>query len=153
MPRRAPANKRAKGKPAARQVVPAVAPPPGESPRKRGHVPRKVSTLVRAIFAENDPVEVATNQLNGEGDATGGRLFLQLLEYLYGKPLQPIEAREPEEQKVAFQFISNIPRPKYPPAVPGPIASAANAPGPAAPATVFASRSNGSESTQEDRHE
>jgi len=82
----------------------------------RATVPRRAGTLVRRIFAKNDPVDVATKLLNGERDATAGRVYLQLLEYLYGKPAQPVDVRGAgDEQEIEYQFVSNIPRPQYPP--------------------------------------
>ena len=72
---------------------------------------------MRSIFARNDPVDVATRLLNGKADSTVGRTYGMCLEYLYGKPVQPAEprGREDEEEQIEYQFVSNIPRPHYPP--------------------------------------
>ena len=107
-----------------------------------------METLVKAVWAKNDPVDVATDLLQESGDATKAKVFLQLLEYQYGKPVPPVDASEPAEEKVAFQFVSNIPRPDYSTA-----AWKANASSTTAPAPAGASRTSSSESTKEEKHE
>ena len=108
---------RAASRPAGGGSAPA-APPPASAPAEsaqRACVPRRPSTLVRRIFAKNDPVDVATALLKGERDSTAGRVYLQLLEYLYGRPGQPAEPRSGGEEQIEYQFVSSIPRPQYPP--------------------------------------
>jgi hypothetical protein len=104
---------------------------------------------VRAIFAANDAIDVSTKLLDGRGDATAGRVFLQLLEYYYGKPVQPVEARGAGGEKIEYQLVSNVPRPQYPPAHYLPAASATNVSGPPAPSTNIATRSHGPESNSD----
>lgn len=69
---------------------------------------------MRAVFAENDPVDIATKLLNDGSDSTKAKIFVQCLEYLYGKPVQQIEARGAVNDKAPFSFITHIPRPKFP---------------------------------------
>ncbi len=104
---------------------------------------------MRAIFARNDPVNVGTRLLTGEADSTVGRSFGLFLEYLYGKPAQPYEARGALSDEIEYQLVSNVPRPHYPPAHYLPGAPAKNASGAAAPSTNVASRSNGPESSSD----
>ena len=70
-----------------------------------------IKRLVNAIFAEADPVEVGSRLLAGTGDATVAKTFALLLEYLFGKPVQQIEASGPEGAQITYQFISSAPRP------------------------------------------
>ena len=122
----------------------------GTAPPRFG-LPRKVSTLVRAIFRTTDPVQVATGLLKGN-HTTAGKLYLQLLEYFYGKPAPQFETRGPEGGEVRYQFVSNIPRPQYPASFTAPGPPAASASG-APPASLLPSRANGPDSTQEEEHE
>jgi hypothetical protein len=106
-------------KPAAPAAPAAPAPAPAPSSAggrdRRGYVPRDVKVLVRAIFARTDPVDVATNLLRGEGDATMAKTFALLMEYLYGKPVQPYDAGGPGDPERfgarPFQFATHVPRP------------------------------------------
>jgi len=139
-----------------RTQAPLTAPAPGGaaatgSAERRFRLPRKVSTLVKAIFRTTDPVQVATNLLGGN-HTTAGKLYLQLLEYFYGKPAPQFETRGPEGGEVRYQFVSNIPRPQYPASFTAPGPPAASASG-APPASLLPSRANGPDSTQEDEHE
>ncbi|HKO05853.1 MAG TPA: hypothetical protein VJW51_13940, partial [Candidatus Acidoferrales bacterium] len=59
-----------------------------------------------------DPVDVGTKLLEGGGDATMGKIYALFLEYLYGKPVQPMEASGTEGER-AFQFVTYAPRPQY----------------------------------------
>lgn len=138
---RRPRRKRAKGKqhPTGRQAA--------KPTRSRSRVPRKATTLVRKIFASNDPVDVAGKLLKGERDATAGRVYLQLLGYLYGPPGQPVEERGAGGEKIEYQLVSNVPRPQYPPAHYLTGAPGANAA--AAPAANLGPRSNNPESSSE----
>jgi len=105
--------------------------------------------MVKAIFRANNPVQIAGKLLDGEGDATAGKLFLQLLEYLYGKPDQQFEAGGPGEGRIVYQFVTTAPRPQYPTSsTSGAVAGAASN-----SAAILAPRSNGPETTQEDKHE
>jgi hypothetical protein len=70
-----------------------------------------IKRLVDAIFAVADPVEVGSRLLAGKGDATVAKTFALLLEYLFGKPVQQIEASGPEGAQITYQFISSAPRP------------------------------------------
>jgi hypothetical protein len=74
------------------------------------YVPRSAKRLARAILKKNDPVEVASKLLEGEGDATMGRTFALLLEYLYGKPVQHVEASGPDDEKMFYQYVTYAPR-------------------------------------------
>lgn len=130
-------------------VRPAASPVPAGPARGRASVPRNARRLMRAIFARNDPVDIAGKLLREGSDATKAKVFVQCLEYLYGKPVQPVEARGAGGEKIEYQYVSNVPRPKYPPAHYVPAASAANASGAEAPGTILASRSNDPESSSD----
>jgi hypothetical protein len=67
---------------------------------------RDARALVNAIFRANDPVKIASELLKGKD---GCKVWLQLLEYGYGKPVQEIEATDSEGMK--FNFITLAPRP------------------------------------------
>ena len=137
-PRRGPARGAAPDVPApaiAAAAPPAAPPSPSaasdDAPRgKRGYVFQKAGSLMRAIFRQNDPVEIAGKLLNHGSDATKAKIFVQCLEYLYGKPVQPVEARGgDDEQEIEYRFVSNIPRPQYPPPhrAPGSLAARSSA--------------------------
>jgi len=110
------------GAPASARPVPesASAPVPGspapveEPKRKRGYVYGNVVALMRAIFRKKDAVEVAVDLLKNGSDGTRAKIFSQCLEYLYGKPVQPVTARAAENDSAPFDFICHIPQPKYP---------------------------------------
>ena len=92
----------------------AGAPQPAKPARKHGRVYRNVGALMRAIFAKNDSVEIATSLLQDSGDTTKAKAYLQFLEYQYGKPAQQTDAPEPEDKSASFDFITHIPQPQYP---------------------------------------
>jgi len=87
---------------------------PGEKLPKSARVYRNAANLMRSIFARNDPVKITTDLLQNAGDATKAKVYLEFLEYLYGRPAPPSDARDPDSGKVPVQFVSYIPRPKYP---------------------------------------
>ena len=106
-------KKASRRKPSKQQVVPPEAPKPQPAATKRALWRiRNVHRLVRAIFSANDPVEVATSLLKCKSDATRARIFAMLFDYLYGKPVQQMEASGPEGEKV-FQFVTYAPRPQH----------------------------------------
>ncbi len=74
---------------------------------------RSRRNLARAIFAENEPVGVATRLLKGEGDATVAKSYFQVADWIYDKPAQQSGASGPEGEK-AFQFVTYAPRPQHP---------------------------------------
>jgi hypothetical protein len=88
-----------------------------DSQRKSKHLPpwrmRDVRRLVRAIFSAKDPIEVGQDLLSKKGDATVAKVFTLLIEYLYGKPVQPIEATGANGEKGIFQFVTYAPRPQH----------------------------------------
>ncbi|HMD31666.1 MAG TPA: hypothetical protein VKG84_07135 [Candidatus Acidoferrales bacterium] len=88
--------------------VPAI---PGAT---RSYIPPNVKRLARAIFVRNNPVDVASRLLSGEGDATMARTFTLLMEYLYGKPLTQLDSGGPEDDRVIYQFVTRAPRPQLP---------------------------------------
>jgi len=120
-------RKRARGAAVARKKPASAEPsapraesaPPPEPPKKKGRVYGKVQRLIKAVFAENDPVGIAGKLLQEGTDATKAKIFVQCLEYLYGKPVQQIEARDPAGDRGPFTFITHIPRPKFPAQDPG----------------------------------
>jgi len=103
---------------------------------------------MRAVFRKNNPVDVATKLLNQAGDASKTKVFVQCLEYLYGKPVQHVEARGPDGEKVTFQFVTTVPRPQYPNRF-----SSTNSSGAPLPAAVVAERAEGSDTREENDHE
>jgi len=114
MPRRTARKKRSKRKPAPEAPQPPVQPHPRPvaKPRELWTV-RSKRNLGRAIFAENDPVDVATKLLKGEGDATVAKSFFQVADWIYDKPAQQSGASGPEGER-PFQFVTYAPRPQYP---------------------------------------
>jgi hypothetical protein len=74
---------------------------------------RSAKRLIKAIFAAKDPVAVGARLLEGDGDATAGKIYALFFEYLFGKPAQQFEGRGPEGQR-AFQFVTLAPRPNHP---------------------------------------
>lgn len=61
--------------------------------RKKGSANKstqEVKELVDAIFRKVDPVQKAIKLLEFGSDKTQGMMLLRLLEYRYGKPVQPI---------------------------------------------------------------
>lgn len=113
MPRRTARRNRGKRKP-----DPAETPAQGANqapPVSKSKAPwrmRSAQRLVRAIFAKNDPVEVATTLLHCKSEATRAKSFFDLLGYMYGKPAQQSEASATEGQR-PFQFATYVPRPQY----------------------------------------
>jgi len=107
-------KKRSKRKPAPAELPPPEAPKPqsGARPRPLWTV-RSRRNLVRAIFAEHDPVDLAGKLLTEKGDATKAKTYFTLMEYLYGKPAQQFEASGPEGER-PFQFVTYAPRPNHP---------------------------------------
>ena len=97
---------------------------------------RDVRTLMRAIFRRRNPADVAVDLLEKGSEATRAKILSQCLEYLYGKPVQPVTARNAENDDASFDFICHIPRPKYPDPEPNAIATRGKVP-----------------TTQEDEHE
>jgi len=81
---------------------------------RRAYLAQDVKRLVRAIFARNDPVEIASQLLGKEGDATMAKIFQLLMEYLYGKPVQQYDAGGPYDDRRPFQIAAHIPRPRMP---------------------------------------
>lgn len=71
---------------------------------------RDVQELVNAIFAKIDPVEKALQIFNSGNLKSETALLMRLLEYRYGKPVQPI-AGTGEGGAIPFQLVSYIPRP------------------------------------------
>jgi hypothetical protein len=160
-PRRARGKKRAKRKSRSEQALAlppngtAIATPseagaaPAQPVRRRRSLPRRASALVKAIFVENDFVDIATKLMKGEGDATAGKLYLQLLEYYYGTPEQQMERRGLKEGRILYQFVSNVPEPQYQTQAP----CATNSSGTPLPATALAMRSQASDTTEEQEHD
>jgi len=110
---------------------------------------------MRRIFTKNDPVKVATKLLDGKGGATAGRVYLQLLEYLYGKPVQPVEARESAAApaREPFDFICHIPAQKSPGGQASRAAAPANVSTTGLRASSSAQPGGQNDSHQEDEHE
>lgn len=129
--------------------APAESAPPPEQPRKKGRVFSKAQRFIRAVFAEHDPVGIAGKLLEEGTDATKAKIFTQCLEYLYGKPVQQIESREPPGYRAPYSFITHIPRPEYPAQDP----DADDSSGSSAPAAGGRARASGFETNQEDEHE
>lgn len=65
--------------------------------RKKGTPNRNASDvkqLVDAIFKKVDPIEKAIKLLEFGSDKTQATVLVRLLEYRYGKPVQPIEGTQ-----------------------------------------------------------
>jgi hypothetical protein len=131
---------------AVRPVAPAKSP---QASRRRVYIPRKAATMVRRIFRANDPVDIAEKLLNGEGDATAGKLYLQLFEYLYGKPASPMDTRGYVNDRAPFDFITHIPQPEYPVQAPTTTASSSTS----LPATAAPVCRQLSETTEGNEHD
>jgi len=141
------AAERKKPAEAAASTAPAASAPP-EPPKKKGRVYSKVQRLMKAVFAENDPVGIAGSLLQQGTDATKAKIFVQCLEYLYGKPVQQIETRGPAFDRTPFEYITHIPRPKFPAQAP----SAGSSSSPLSAASL-SGRAGKTDSNEEDNHE
>lgn len=62
----------------------------GRQKGSRNHNVAEVKDLVDAIFKKVDPVTKAIKLLEFGSDKTQGTVLLKLLEYRYGKPVQPL---------------------------------------------------------------
>jgi hypothetical protein len=101
-----------------RKPAPAAPQPPAQHQPQPVAKPRELWTvrsrrnLGRAIWAANDPVEVATRLLKGEGDATVAKSYFQVADWIYGRPAQQSGTSGPEGER-AFRFVTYVPRPQY----------------------------------------
>ena len=126
-----------------------AAPAASQEAKKRGYVHRNVIKLMRAIFRKHNPVDIAGGLLREGTDATKARIFIQCLEYLYGKPVQQIETRAADDDAAPFQFFTHIPPPEYP----ARSAMHTNSSGTPPAATAFAGRTEESDTTEEHTNE
>ncbi|HUK53089.1 MAG TPA: hypothetical protein VL099_07350 [Candidatus Binatia bacterium] len=109
----------ARARKAARRKPPRPQPPPPQpaqpQPCERKRAlwrMRNPKSLVRAIFAAKDPVEVGTNLLNGAGDATVAKSFFNFWEILFDQQDKKLAGDGQEAGSAGFQFMSNVPRPQ-----------------------------------------
>jgi len=111
-PKRKRSPRRARAHAGPQAAATAATPLPGViagAPR----VPRSVRKLAREVFRRNDPAEVATRLLHCKSDATVAKTYALFLEYLYGKPVQQVEASSPDGEKVIYQLVTSVPRPQH----------------------------------------
>jgi len=84
----------------------------GPALKCRGRAKDDARALAEAVFAEQDPVEVACGLLNGEGakgDSVKARVWEKLLEYRFGRPAAMPAA---SAEGGAPRIILDLPRPE-----------------------------------------
>lgn len=85
----------------------------GAGRKKGGHnqSTHDVKELVDQIFSKVDPIKKALYLFEKGSDKTQVTLLMRLLEYRYGKPVQPIEGVQ-DGVPIGIQIVSHVPRPQ-----------------------------------------